>query len=106
MRTFRNSLGVLGTLIVLTSTGAQGIDRITIDVVNERPFILSLELRDMNCGGNVILRDQLDAGETREIEICANADGLGSLGATYGSGCSQVKRTGFKEITAGTKLEF
>lgn len=88
------------------ATSAQAIDRIKIEVVNERPFILSLELRDQRCGGNVILSEQLDAGEIREIEICANTDGLGALGATYGSGCSQVKRMEIRNIAAGDALTF
>ena len=105
MNTFRSTLAAAA--LALAGFGpAQAIDRITIDVVNDRPFILSLELRDMHCGGNVVLRDQLDAGERRAIEICANSDGVGALGATYGSGCSQVKRTDFKDIEAGAALTF
>ena len=92
--------------IILGASIAQAKDRIKIDVVNDRPFILSLELRDMHCGGGVILREQLEAGEKRELEICVNADGLGALGATYGSGCSQVKRTDFRGIEEGTTLSF
>lgn len=87
-------------------TSASAADRIKINVVNERPFILSLELRDMRCGGSVILREQLDAGETREVEICTDAEGLGALGATYGSGCSQVKRTDIRDIADGDALTF
>ncbi|MGI9492809.1 MAG: hypothetical protein ACR2QF_10460, partial [Geminicoccaceae bacterium] len=75
-------LGTIAAVAIVgaLATPAQAIDRIKIDVVNERPFILSLELRDKYCGDNVILREQLEAGEMREIEICANADGLGALG--------------------------
>ena len=91
----------MGTLV---SAGAT--ERISINVVNERPFILSLELRDMRCGGNVIFREQLDAGESREIEICTDAEGRGALGATFGSGCSQVKRTDIRDIEAGDALTF
>lgn len=91
---------------IFLGNAAQAIDRITVGIVNERPFTLSIELRDMNCGGNVVLREQLEAGERRDIEICTNAGGLGRLGATYGSGCSQVKRTNFNNIASGAALTF
>lgn len=104
----RNWLGatLVATTLMALTTPANAIDRIKVEVVNERPFILSLELRDQRCGGNVILSEQLDAGEIREIEICASADGRGALGATYGSGCSQVKRMEIRDIAAGDALTF
>ncbi len=104
----RKWLGVafIAAILTVSTTSAQAIDRIKVEVVNVRPFILSLELRDQRCGGHVILSEQLDAGEIREIEICANADGLGAVGATYGSGCSQVKRMEIRDIAAGDALAF
>lgn len=85
---------------------AFAVDRISVNVVNDRDFKLSIELSDKVCGGNVALRDQLEAGEIREIEICANPDGVGALRASYGSGCSQVKRTEFLGIAAGDSITF
>ena len=109
MKTTQNYYYAVCILVLMTTLIAapvQAIERIKIDVVNEKPFILSLELRDMRCGGNVILREQLDAGEKLQIEICTGSDGFGALGATYGSGCSQVKRMDIKEISAGDTLAF
>ncbi|MEM7189146.1 MAG: hypothetical protein AAF439_05995 [Pseudomonadota bacterium] len=105
IRTILKTVSLAAALAAL-SPAAYAVDRITVEVVNKRPFILSLELKDMNCGGNVIFREQLDAGETRQIEICANKDGLGALGATFGSGCSQVKRTDIRDIAEGDDLSF
>ena len=93
-------------LVAGLSTAALAVDRIAVNVVNDRAFKLSIELRDKVCGGNVALRDQLDAGEIREVEICANSDGVGALRASYGSGCSQVKRTEFTDIAPGENITF
>ena len=93
-------------LVAGFSTAAVAVDRIAVNVVNDRAFKLSIELRDKVCGGNVALRDQLDAGEIRQVEICANSDGVGALRASYGSGCSQVKRTEFLDIAPGESITF
>ncbi len=85
---------------------AQAVDRTSVTVVNERAFMLNVELRDKVCGGGVLLRDQLDPGEVREIEMCVDADGVGALGVTYGSGCSQVKRTEMRDIAPGATITF
>ncbi len=85
---------------------AQAVERASITVVNERAFMLSLELRDKVCGGGVLLRDQLDAGEQREIEMCVNGEGVGALAITYGSGCSQVKRMDMDDVEPGADITF
>ncbi len=93
-------------IVASLSAPVQAVERISVNVVNDRDFKLSIELADKVCGGNVLLRDQLEAGEIREIEICANADGVGALRASYGSGCSQVKRTEFLGVSAGDSITF
>ncbi|MEM7250388.1 MAG: hypothetical protein AAF493_03130 [Pseudomonadota bacterium] len=98
---------ILATVLGLAVAGnAQAIERFSVVVQNERPFTLSIEIRDNVCGANVALRGRLESGESREIEICANPKGLGALGATFGSGCSQVKRTEFQDVRPGDTLRF
>lgn len=103
------SIGVLSAAVVVfagLSTAANAVERISVKISNDREFKLSIELRDKMCGGNVALRDQLEAGESREIEICVNSSGMGGLRASYGSGCSQVKRTEFLDLAAGDEIAF
>ena len=88
------------------STAAEAVDRFSVNIVNQRAFMLSLELRDKVCGSGVLLRAQLKPGESREIQICASLKGLGALRATFGSGCSQVKRTEFLDIEPGDTITF
>jgi hypothetical protein len=105
-------LAIAGAAIVVAVTvpgfaeTAQAVERFAINVVNERDFKLTIRLRDKMCGGDVVLQDQLEAGESREIEICANTDGVGGLRASYGSGCGQVKRTEFLDIAPGDSITF
>ena len=109
MTEFWRSLGAANMAFVVAigyAASAHAVERISVNVLNERDFKLSVELRDKMCGGNVVLRDQLEAGESREIAICANAEGIGGLRASYGSGCSQVKRTEFLDIAAGDQIIF
>ncbi len=98
---FIASLAILAGL-----SAANAVDRFSVNVINERAFMLSLELRDKVCGSSVLLRDQLKPGESREIQICANPEGVGALRATFGSGCSQVKRTEFLNIEPGDNITF
>lgn len=85
---------------------ANALEYFTINVVNEQEFKINLELRDKNCGGGVVLRDQLEAGEAREVQICASLKGDGGVRATVGSGCSQVKRMEFIELEPGDAIKF
>ena len=85
---------------------ANALEYFTINVVNEKEFKINLELRDKNCGGGVVLRDQLEAGEAREVQICASLKGDGGGRATVGSGCSQVKRMEFIELEPGDAIKF
>ncbi|MGI9294998.1 MAG: hypothetical protein ACR2PS_13530 [Pseudomonadales bacterium] len=85
---------------------AHAVERFSVVVKNERDFTLSIEIQDNVCGSNVVLRDRLESGESREIEICANPKGVGALGAIYGSGCSQVKRTKFLGVQPGDEIGF
>lgn len=105
-RRFTASLGLACGLIAAGAAAAHAVERIAVHVANDREFKLSIELRDKVCGGTVLLRDQLEAGEIREIEICANSDGVGAVRAAYGSGCSQVKRTEFLDIAPGDNIAF
>ncbi len=98
--------GVVVTGSLALNGAAQAVDRAAVTVINDREFFLSVELRDKVCGGDVLLRDQLDPGEMREIEICVNSDGVGALAVTYGSGCSQVKRTEMNAVEPGSSLTF
>ena len=109
MIVFRRLIGVAGVACAIAvggATTAGAVERISINVLNERDFKLSIELRDKMCGGNVVLRTQLEAGESREIAICANTEGVGGLRASYGSGCSQVERTEFLDIAPGDSITF
>jgi len=109
MAAFWRYIGVLSATVVVVaglSATANAVERISVKILNERDFKLSIELRDKMCGGNVALREQLEAGESREIEICVNSSGMGALRAAYGSGCSQVKRTEFLDLAAGAEITF
>ncbi len=108
MTVYRRLLSV-GAAIVIAAGFASpsgAVERISVNVLNERAFKLSIELRDKVCGGNLLLRDPLEAGESREIEICANAEGVGALRASYGSGCSQVQKTEFLDIAPGDEITY
>jgi hypothetical protein len=101
-------MAAIASFVVISGqmTAANAVDRISVNVVNDREFKLSLEIRDKICGGNVLVRDQFEAGEVRVIEICANPKGVGAVRATFGSGCSQVKRTEFNDIAPGADITF
>jgi hypothetical protein len=94
------------TLYSAMPGAAQAVERASVTIVNEREFMLSVELRDKVCGGGVLLRDQLDPGEMREVEMCVNGDGVGALVVTYGSGCSQVKRMEMDNVEPGADISF
>ncbi len=98
--------GLASALLGGLNGTAHAVERMSIVVENERDFTLSIEIRDHVCGGNLLLRERLESGESRQVEICANPEGNGALGATYGSGCSQVKRTEFKDVQPGDKIKF
>jgi|TARA_B100001971_G_scaffold169611_1_gene161455 hypothetical protein len=108
----RTLLGLAATVLSVAAiasaivVNAYAVERASVTVVNEREFFLSVGLCDKVCGGDVLLRDQLDPGETREIEICVNGEGVGALAVTYGSGCSQVKRTEMKAVEPGSDITF
>jgi len=94
-------LGPAATILSVVATAcaiianAHAVERVFVSVVNEREFFLSVELRD-----------QLDPGKTHEIEICVDGGGVGALSATYGSGCSQVKRTEMNAVEPGSDITF
>jgi hypothetical protein len=94
------------TLYSAMPAAAQAVERASVTIINEREFMLSVELRDKVCGGGVLLRDQLDPGEMREVEMCVNGEGLGALAVTYGSGCSQVKRMEMDDVEPGADISF
>lgn len=100
------SAGLVAAMVGGVNAAAPAVERFSVVVQNERDFTLSVEIRDNVCGSNVVLRDRLESGESREIEVCASPKGVGALGATYGSGCSQVKRTDFPGIQRGDKISF
>lgn len=88
------------------STAANAIDQFAVKVVNNRDFKLNLEIRDKVCGGDVVLRDQLEGGESRVIQLCISLKGFAAVRATVGSGCSQVKRMEFNDIKQGDDITF
>lgn len=96
----------LAAMVLTVAAPVQARDKISINLVNQGEFPLSIELRDKMCGGNIIFHERLKGGEVRVIEICANADGIGGLRAAAGSGCSQVKRFEFVDIKAGDAITF
>lgn len=100
------ALGLAAVLFAGFGGTVHAIERFVVVVQNERDFPLSVEIRDNVCGANVVLSDRLESGENREIVICANAKGVGALAATYGSGCSQVKRTKFEDVESGETISF
>jgi hypothetical protein len=98
MRTLLCSAATILSVAATASTiiaNTHALERVSVSVVNEREFFLSVELRD-----------QLDPGKIREIEICVNGEGVGAHAATYGSGCSQVKRTEMNAVEPGSDITF
>ena len=64
MRTLLCSAATILSVAATASTiiaNTHALERVSVSVVNEREFFLSVELRD-----------QLDPGKTHEIEICVD----------------------------------
>ena len=112
MNDYGRVLAITGAAILIAVAGlgfattARAVDRFAVNVVNERDFKLTIRLLDKTCGGDIVLQAQLEASESREIEICANTKGVGGVRASYGSGCGQVKRTEFLDIAPGDSITF
>lgn len=83
---------------------AVAADKITISVVNAGENRIRLVLRDEVCG-KTVFQDRLDGGDSLVVEICANDNGVGTVGAMYGSGCSRVLQKEFDGLESGAKVE-